>query len=220
MAPRGADSRPTPPYEDLDRQHATHPRRKDPYDYPTHSRPVARDPVPYSGAYPSHQPPPPPAQAQRGGRQPESRQPESRQQRYPAAPPYKPSRGGDHQQQQQHQRHYQYESVGSLQGSAYREPSPERYPPPGYANSEHDERYARVDRGRVDRGRTANRERSASTERYVEPEAEPHAGRPDRYGGRERAASTERYGGGEPYGYRDEGRRADPRQKNPLIGAV
>lgn len=57
MAPRGADLRPAPPYDDLDgRQPTTHTRRKDPYDYPTHS-----------GPYPSHSPP----QAQRG-RQPDA----------------------------------------------------------------------------------------------------------------------------------------------------
>uniref|UniRef100_A0A3Q2V5A9 Par-3 family cell polarity regulator beta n=1 Tax=Haplochromis burtoni TaxID=8153 RepID=A0A3Q2V5A9_HAPBU len=42
MAPRGADSRPDHQYEEIDRQYLTQPRR-DPYDYPTHSRPVPRD---------------------------------------------------------------------------------------------------------------------------------------------------------------------------------
>ncbi|KAI3365948.1 hypothetical protein L3Q82_009780, partial [Scortum barcoo] len=50
MAPRGAESRPVHHYEEVDRLYATHPRR-DPYDYPTHSRPVPREPVPYSGHY-------------------------------------------------------------------------------------------------------------------------------------------------------------------------
>ncbi|XP_063734111.1 par-3 family cell polarity regulator beta a [Eleginops maclovinus] len=48
MAPRGAESRTAPRYEELDRQYPTQPRR-DPYDYPTHSRPVPRDPAPYQG---------------------------------------------------------------------------------------------------------------------------------------------------------------------------
>ncbi|XP_041637870.1 par-3 family cell polarity regulator beta a [Cheilinus undulatus] len=45
MAPRGAESRPVRGYDDVDRQYATQPRR-DPYDYPTHSRPVPREPAP------------------------------------------------------------------------------------------------------------------------------------------------------------------------------
>ncbi|XP_031708007.1 par-3 family cell polarity regulator beta a [Anarrhichthys ocellatus] len=53
MAPRGADSRAAPLYEEVDRQYPTQPRR-DPYDYPTHSRPVAREP-----AYPGHYTDPP-----------------------------------------------------------------------------------------------------------------------------------------------------------------
>lgn len=59
MAPR--ESRPAQRYEDKDRQYPTHPRR-DPYDYPTHSRPVPREPA-YPGHYhdpnraPSHQAP-------------------------------------------------------------------------------------------------------------------------------------------------------------------
>ncbi|XP_033956908.1 par-3 family cell polarity regulator beta a [Pseudochaenichthys georgianus] len=48
MAPRGAESRTAPRYEEVDRQYPTQPRR-DPYDYPTHSRPVPRDPVPHQG---------------------------------------------------------------------------------------------------------------------------------------------------------------------------
>ncbi|CAJ1086915.1 partitioning defective 3 homolog B-like isoform X3 [Xyrichtys novacula] len=39
MAPRGAESRPARVYEEIDRQYPTQPRR-DPYDYPTHSRPA------------------------------------------------------------------------------------------------------------------------------------------------------------------------------------
>ncbi|XP_034073227.1 par-3 family cell polarity regulator beta a [Gymnodraco acuticeps] len=48
MAPRGAESRTAPRYEEVDRQYPTQPRR-DPYDYPTHSRPVPRDPIPHQG---------------------------------------------------------------------------------------------------------------------------------------------------------------------------
>ena len=191
------------------------PRRRDPYDYPTHSRPPSRDPLPYSD-------PPPALQAQRG-RHPEAPQqyhhtaprPGRQQQPRQDAPPYQPSRGGDG---------HHYESVGELRSSASRDASPERYPPPGYAAPDryeerdgygeaeryaHDDRYARVDR---------ERKRSASTERYVEPDR--YASREERHGSRGRSASTERYASAEPYDYRDEGRRPDPRQKNPLIGAV
>ncbi|XP_067349670.1 par-3 family cell polarity regulator beta a isoform X2 [Channa argus] len=53
MAPRGAESRPVYRYEDLDPQYLTQPR--DPYDYPTHPRPMAREPP----LYPSHYQDPP-----------------------------------------------------------------------------------------------------------------------------------------------------------------
>ncbi|XP_022624091.1 partitioning defective 3 homolog B-like [Seriola dumerili] len=46
MAPRGGESRPVHRYEEADRQYHTHPRR-DPYDYPTHSRPMPRESAPY-----------------------------------------------------------------------------------------------------------------------------------------------------------------------------
>ncbi|XP_023249094.1 partitioning defective 3 homolog B-like isoform X1 [Seriola lalandi dorsalis] len=46
MAPRGGESRPAHRYEEADRQYHTHPRR-DPYDYPTHSRPMPRESAPY-----------------------------------------------------------------------------------------------------------------------------------------------------------------------------
>ncbi|XP_072219791.1 par-3 family cell polarity regulator beta a isoform X2 [Leuresthes tenuis] len=54
MAPRGAESRPEPRYAEIDRHYPSQPRR-DPYDYPTHSRPVPRDPGPYPR---NHQDPP------------------------------------------------------------------------------------------------------------------------------------------------------------------
>ncbi|XP_056883337.1 par-3 family cell polarity regulator beta a isoform X3 [Takifugu flavidus] len=48
LAPR--ESRPGYPSEDRDREYPTHPRR-DPYDYPTHSRPVPRELGPFPGQY-------------------------------------------------------------------------------------------------------------------------------------------------------------------------
>ncbi|XP_024150100.1 par-3 family cell polarity regulator beta a [Oryzias melastigma] len=60
VAPRGAESRPERHYEEVDQRYQAPPRR-DPYDYPTHSRPVARDPGPYAPQQRYH----PPAQQQR-----------------------------------------------------------------------------------------------------------------------------------------------------------
>ena len=42
---------------------------------------------------------------------------------------------------------------------------------------------------------------------------------PGRYTSPERHGNQERYASPEPYGYR-EGRQRDPRQKNPMVGAV
>ncbi|CAN9498417.1 unnamed protein product [Ophioblennius macclurei] len=47
-APRGAEFRPEYRYDDGERMQP----RRDPYDYPTHSRAAPRDPSPYSGRYP------------------------------------------------------------------------------------------------------------------------------------------------------------------------
>ncbi|XP_061659662.1 par-3 family cell polarity regulator beta a isoform X2 [Syngnathoides biaculeatus] len=44
VTPRGAESRPLHLYGEMDRPHPTHTRR-DPYDYPIHSRPAHREPV-------------------------------------------------------------------------------------------------------------------------------------------------------------------------------
>ncbi|XP_029942262.1 partitioning defective 3 homolog B-like isoform X2 [Salarias fasciatus] len=55
-APRGAEPRAERRYDDAERTRHTQPRR-DPYDYPTHSRAGPRDPSPYSGRY--HDPPVP-----------------------------------------------------------------------------------------------------------------------------------------------------------------
>ncbi|KAG7255729.1 hypothetical protein CRUP_016973 [Coryphaenoides rupestris] len=159
-----------------------------------------------------HSPPPPP-QAQRG-RQPDAQQHQYHRPTRQDTPPYQLGRGGGGGGGGGGGNGHHYESVGDPQG--YRDANPD--------GDGHDERYARVDRhkgvaderyARVDR--SANRARTASTERYAE--ADQYA-RVDRSGRRERAASTERYAEAEPYGYQDNGRRPDPRQKNPLIGAV
>uniref|UniRef100_A0A3Q3BAE3 Partitioning defective 3 homolog B n=1 Tax=Kryptolebias marmoratus TaxID=37003 RepID=A0A3Q3BAE3_KRYMA len=50
MAPRGAESRPRHRYEEIDVDYTAPPRR-DPYDYPTHSRPVPREQGHYPGQY-------------------------------------------------------------------------------------------------------------------------------------------------------------------------
>ncbi|KAL6115435.1 pard3b [Pungitius sinensis] len=114
MAPRGADSRPR--YNEVERQYPTQPRR-DPYDYPTHSRPTAREP-PYPGLHPD-----PPASNQRylppsfgAGQQHRG----AVRQDVPPSPD--PDRGG---------RHY-YEAAGGRvdahrQASQGRYTSPERY---------------------------------------------------------------------------------------------
>uniref|UniRef100_A0A8C2ZPG3 PDZ domain-containing protein n=2 Tax=Cyclopterus lumpus TaxID=8103 RepID=A0A8C2ZPG3_CYCLU len=152
MAPRGPDSRPAPPYEEVDRQYPTHPRR-DPYDYPIHSRPVLREP-----AYPGHYHDPP--ASSHPGRAPlpqtgtQSHQAAGNQRYHP------PSSGAVQQQQQQHRaavrqdvppspsagrrgRHY-YEAVGG-RGDGHRQASPdtrERYTSP--------ERYAYGDERQPD----------------------------------------------------------------------
>ncbi|RVE75417.1 hypothetical protein OJAV_G00016590 [Oryzias javanicus] len=56
VAPRGAESRPERHYEEADQRRQAPPRR-DPYDYPTHSRPVARDPGPYAPQQQRYHPP-------------------------------------------------------------------------------------------------------------------------------------------------------------------
>ncbi|XP_068561524.1 LOW QUALITY PROTEIN: partitioning defective 3 homolog B-like [Cebidichthys violaceus] len=140
MAPRGADSRPAPRYEDEDRQYPTHPRR-DPYDYPTHSRPVAREAA-YPGQY--HDPP-------------QSHQAPSNQR-------YHPSSSGAGQQHRaavrqdvppsptagRRGRNY-YEAAGGRgdQASPGRYTSPERYPDAGERHGS-PERYELGDERRPD----------------------------------------------------------------------
>ncbi|XP_030011302.1 par-3 family cell polarity regulator beta a isoform X1 [Sphaeramia orbicularis] len=133
MAPRGAETRPTHHYEEIDRQYPTHPRR-DPYDYPS-SRPAPRDP----GYY--HDPP----SSSHSGRLP---LPQSQERYYPSSPrsghqhraatrqdvppsPSTPQRGRHH-----------YEAV---RGDGYRQASPGRYTSPDrYQGNK--ERYASPDR--------------------------------------------------------------------------
>ncbi|KAM4602177.1 par-3 family cell polarity regulator beta a [Polymixia lowei] len=93
MAPRGADTRSAPRYKDVDRQYATHPRRADPYDYPANSQPQPREPAPYPGSYPTHDPPAPGRLAI-----PQSQQVPADRRHHPASP-----RPGKQQQQQQQQ---------------------------------------------------------------------------------------------------------------------
>nr|XP_033471997.1 par-3 family cell polarity regulator beta a isoform X1 [Epinephelus lanceolatus] len=150
VAPRGAESRSAPRYEEVDRQYPTHPRR-DPYDYPTHSRPVPREPAPYPGHY--HDPP---ASSRPGHVQP----PQTGAQSYqaPSNQRYHPSSPGAGQQHRaaarqdvppsptagRRGRHY-YEAAGG-RVDVYRQASPGRYTSP--------ERYPDT------------RERYASPERY------------------------------------------------------
>ncbi|XP_056286981.1 par-3 family cell polarity regulator beta a isoform X2 [Pseudoliparis swirei] len=128
MAPRGPDSRPAPRYEEVERQYPTQPRRE-PYDYPTHSRPVAREP-----AYPGHYHDPPVHQAAAADPR-----------------PYPPSSGaGQHQRAAARQdvppsppagrrgRHYYEAAGGRLDG--HRQASPDAR-----------ERYAYGDDGQPDR---------------------------------------------------------------------
>ncbi|KAM9836036.1 par-3 family cell polarity regulator beta a [Aulostomus maculatus] len=129
VAPRAAESRPAHLYEEVDRQYPTHPRR-DPYNYPTHSRPAPRDPVPHQHAsQPARVPLPHP-----GTQQP------------PRYFPSSPRAGQQHRAAVHHDippsptaghrgRHY-YEAAGG-RGDGYRQASPARYTSPdryGYAD--------------------------------------------------------------------------------------
>ncbi|XP_026157654.1 par-3 family cell polarity regulator beta a isoform X2 [Mastacembelus armatus] len=121
VAPRGAESRPVHRYDDIEQQYLTHTRR-DPYDYPTHSRPVYKEPA----SYPSHS----------------GRVSGAQSQQAPANPRYYPSspRTGQPHQAAARQdvppspstghrgRHY-YEAVGG-RGDGYRQASPGRYTSP------------------------------------------------------------------------------------------
>ncbi|XP_056157071.1 par-3 family cell polarity regulator beta a [Lampris incognitus] len=170
MVPRGADARHAPRYEEVDRHYATHPRRANPYDYP---RAMAREPAPYPGNYPGHEPPAP-------GRPPIP-YPGSSSQQVPLDPRYYPSSPRPPGQEQQHR-------------AALRQDMP---PSPTAAH-----------RGRPryeTTGRRRDGHRQASPGRYTSPERYP--------------VGTQRYASPEHFNYRDE-RRPDPRQKNPMIGAV
>ncbi|XP_078099604.1 par-3 family cell polarity regulator beta a isoform X2 [Sander vitreus] len=134
MTPRGAESRPVPCYEEVGQQYPTHPRR-DPYDYPTHSRPVPREPAPYSGHY--HDPPSSsqPGRVQLPQTGPQSHQAPSNPRYYPSSPhagqqnraalrqdvPPSPTAG--------RRGRHTYEAVGG-QGDGYGQHSPGRYTSP------------------------------------------------------------------------------------------
>ncbi|XP_060888365.1 par-3 family cell polarity regulator beta a isoform X2 [Labrus mixtus] len=141
MAPRGAESRPARVFEDVDRQYATQPRR-DPYDYPTHSRPVPREPAPqYQDPNVSSRVPP--------------HQVQNNQRYYPSSPlpgqqhraavrqdvPPSPSDG-------RRGRQY-YEAVGG-RGDGYRQASPGRYISPERNRDTSPERYGYGDERQPD----------------------------------------------------------------------
>uniref|UniRef100_A0A8C9XXJ5 PDZ domain-containing protein n=1 Tax=Sander lucioperca TaxID=283035 RepID=A0A8C9XXJ5_SANLU len=106
--------------------------RRDPYDYPTHSRPVPREPAPYSGHY--HDPP---ASSQPGRVQLPQTGPQSHQ--APSNPRYYPSSPHAGQQNRAALRQdvppsptagrHTYEAVGG-RGDGYRQHSPGRYTSP------------------------------------------------------------------------------------------
>ncbi|XP_038136556.1 par-3 family cell polarity regulator beta a isoform X1 [Cyprinodon tularosa] len=125
MAPRAAESRPRHRYEDLDLDYSQQPRR-DPYDYPTHSRPVLREPVPYSS---HHQDPPVSGRLPLPQASNQSQQQPANQRYYPSAQqhraamrqdvPPSPTAGS---------RGRQYYEPTAGRGDGYRQASPDRYP--------------------------------------------------------------------------------------------
>ncbi|XP_044201364.1 par-3 family cell polarity regulator beta a isoform X3 [Thunnus albacares] len=159
MAPRGAESRPAHQYEELERQYPTHSRR-DPYDYPSHSRTAPREPAPYPGHY--HDQP----VSSHPGRVPLP-QPASGNPRYYHTSPHQGQRHRAAVRQDvppspsagQRGRHY-YEAVGG-RGDGYRQASPGRYTSPvrypdakeRYASPE---RYGYGDERQPERGRRKN----------------------------------------------------------------
>ncbi|XP_034720606.1 par-3 family cell polarity regulator beta a isoform X2 [Etheostoma cragini] len=134
MAPRGAESRPVPRYEEVDQQYSTQPRR-DPYDYPTHSRPVPREPAPYSGHY--HDPPASnqPGHVQLPQTGPQSHQTPSNPRYYPSSPQAGPQHRAALRQDippsptSGRRMRHTYEAVGG-RGDGYRQRSPGRYTSP------------------------------------------------------------------------------------------
>ncbi|XP_028255890.1 partitioning defective 3 homolog B-like isoform X2 [Parambassis ranga] len=121
MAPR--ESRPEPRYEEIDRQYPTQPRR-DPYDYPTHSRPVPREQGPYPSSS-SSRPPHPQSSTQ-------SQQASSNQRYHPSSP-----HTGQHHRAAMRQdvppsptagrRGRQHRDAVGGRGDGYRQASPGRY---------------------------------------------------------------------------------------------
>ncbi|XP_008280131.1 partitioning defective 3 homolog B-like [Stegastes partitus] len=128
MAPRAAESRPEHLYEETDRQYPTQPRR-DPYDYPTHSRPVPRDPATYPSSY--HDPSSHPGRVPL----PHSQQAPTNPRYYPSSPhagqqhraalrqDVPPSPGVGRKGRQRHE-------AARTHGDGYRQPSPGRYASP------------------------------------------------------------------------------------------
>ncbi|KAM3857155.1 par-3 family cell polarity regulator beta a [Diretmus argenteus] len=140
IAPRGAEARPAPRFEEVERQYATYPRR-DPYDYPTHSRPAPREPAPYPGNYPGTYPLHDPPASSQSGRLPLP-QSGSQSQLAPVDPRYYPSSPRAGQQHRAPLRQDippsapparrgrpQYDTVGG-RGDGYRQASPGRYTSP------------------------------------------------------------------------------------------
>ncbi|XP_074520863.1 partitioning defective 3 homolog B-like isoform X3 [Halichoeres trimaculatus] len=144
MAPRGAETRPGRVYEEIDRQFSTQPRR-DPYDYPTHSRPApqyqdvsSRLPLPQSGTQPLntryYQSSPLPGQQQ-----------QQQQHRAAVRQDVPPSPAADRRGRQY------YEAAGGRGGGdGYRQPSPGRYISPERNRIASPERYGYGDERQPD----------------------------------------------------------------------
>ncbi|XP_014904391.1 partitioning defective 3 homolog B-like isoform X1 [Poecilia latipinna] len=129
MAPRGVESRPRHRYEDLEGDYNPQPRR-DPYDYPTHSR-AHREPIPYPGHY---QDPPGPSNS---GRLPlpqssnQSQQAPANQRYYPSAQPHRAALRQDvPPSPTDGRRGRQYYEPAAGRGDGYRQASPGRYTSP------------------------------------------------------------------------------------------
>ncbi|XP_037618308.1 LOW QUALITY PROTEIN: par-3 family cell polarity regulator beta a [Sebastes umbrosus] len=123
MAPRGAESRPAPRYDEVDRQYPTHPRR-DPYDYPTHSRAAPREAAPYPGYYNDPSAPSHPSRVQQSHQAPSNPRHNPSSQHHASARqdmPPSPTAG-------RRGRNY-YEAAGG-RVDAYRNASPGRYTSP------------------------------------------------------------------------------------------
>ncbi|CAK6962492.1 par-3 family cell polarity regulator beta a [Scomber scombrus] len=155
-APRGAESRPPHHYEEVDRGYPTQSRR-DPYDYPTHSRTAPREPIPYPGPY--HDQP----VSSHSGRVPPPQQTSNKPGYYPSSPhagqqhraalrqdvPPSPNTG---------HRGRQYYEAGGGRVDAYRQASPGRYiSPERYPDAR--ERYTSPQRYGYEDERQPNRRR-------------------------------------------------------------